>query len=515
MLHAPPYNPSVLLLNNNIFRYREGTRKQWDKPPTTTAISSSRINTFQTTADDLVIGSPSLLPSPCEVGTPTLHKHLPVLSSHCPGWICYAEKSQPQAIPYISTVKSAQQILGSIMKNTALSPGVGTSAGNHKKIVYFVSIQPCFDKKLESSRLVRRPFPLLLIVSFVYGLNRVTFLVLQDFFHEVENCAEVDLVLSTTELWRLLESCAAQTSTVICSDGSNSDAKRMKLNAPYSIDTALDGEAMVLEDGGENVDAGSGLTVCELLMSVTPDAPTGSDALEAMCRSFSADGSAFVAASERNGGSGGYAEYIFKYAAQQLYGANLWDMGSLPYKEGRNPDIAEIEINTVLGASELNTGHTASTPARKLKFARAYGFRNIQSILLKIRRGACDFDFIEIMACPSGCNNGGGQVRQSAPLLAGSDATSPGAAGPVSSALVSEATIRETPSQSRERVSQVEAVFHANTRARRPDDNPLVQHLYNEARLGAPLSAAAVEALHTRYHAVPKLEVIAPLATKW
>lgn len=321
-------------------------------------------------------------------------------------------------------------------------------------------------------------------------------------------------MLSTTELWRLLESCAAQTTTADAND-SGGDSKRMKLNSPANVDANADSAAMCLEEGGESVEAGSGLTVYELLMSAAPDAPTGCDALEAMCRSFSADGSAFVAASQRNGGSGGYAEYIFKYAAQQLYGANLWDMGSLPYKEGRNPDIAEIDINTVLGAGDPTANSIAPTPARKLKFARAYGFRNIQSILLKIRRGACDFDFIEIMACPSGCNNGGGQVRQSAPLLAGSDATSLGGAGTTSSALVSEATIRETPSQSRERVSLVEAVFHANTIARRPDDSPLVQHLYTAGRLGSPLSAAAVDALHTRYHAVPKLEVIAPLATKW
>ena len=219
----------------------------------------------------------------------------------------------------------------------------------------------------------------------------------------------MDLVLSTTELWRLLESRAAQ----ITADNyaESGDSKRAKLNAQSDQDNA---SATVLEEGGESIDGASGLSVFDLLMSVTPDAPAGCDALEAMCRSFTADGSSFAAASERNGGSGGYAEYVFKYAAQQLYGANLWDTGSLPYKEGRNPDIAEVDINAVISS----TAEPASSGVRKLKFARAYGFRNIQSVLLKIRRGVCDYDFIEIMACPSGCNNGGGQVRQSAPLLA-------------------------------------------------------------------------------------------------
>ena len=46
-----------------------------------------------------------------------------------------------------------------------------------------------------------------------------------------------------------------------------------------------------------------------------------------------------------------------------------------------------------------------------LKFAAAYGFRNIQNIIRNIKRGKSDYDYVEIMACPSGCLNGGGQVK--------------------------------------------------------------------------------------------------------
>lgn len=31
-----------------------------------------------------------------------------------------------------------------------------------------------------------------------------------------------------------------------------------------------------------------------------------------------------------------------------------------------------------------------------LKFGRAYGFQNIQSIMLKLKRGQCEFDFVEV-----------------------------------------------------------------------------------------------------------------------
>ena len=41
---------------------------------------------------------------------------LPILTSECPGWICYAEKRHPESLPYISTVKSAQEIMGTFLK---------------------------------------------------------------------------------------------------------------------------------------------------------------------------------------------------------------------------------------------------------------------------------------------------------------------------------------------------------------------------------------------------------------
>ena len=41
---------------------------------------------------------------------------LPLVSSSCPGWVCYAEKTHPNSIPHISTAKSAQQVLGTALK---------------------------------------------------------------------------------------------------------------------------------------------------------------------------------------------------------------------------------------------------------------------------------------------------------------------------------------------------------------------------------------------------------------
>jgi len=44
--------------------------------------------------------------------------NLPMISSACPGWICYAEKTLGSYIlPYISSVKSPQQAIGAAIKH--------------------------------------------------------------------------------------------------------------------------------------------------------------------------------------------------------------------------------------------------------------------------------------------------------------------------------------------------------------------------------------------------------------
>jgi len=60
----------------------------------------------------------------------------------------------------------------------------------------------------------------------------------------------------------------------------------------------------------------------------------------------------------------------------------------LPLLRFRNQDLQEVTI-------EL-----PGLPA--LRFATAYGFRNIQNIVPKVKRGKLPYDFVEVMACPSG-----------------------------------------------------------------------------------------------------------------
>ena len=41
---------------------------------------------------------------------------LPMLASACPGWVCYAEKTHAEMLPFISRTKSPQQVMGSLVK---------------------------------------------------------------------------------------------------------------------------------------------------------------------------------------------------------------------------------------------------------------------------------------------------------------------------------------------------------------------------------------------------------------
>ena len=79
-----------------------------------TAMSSTSVKVYPTGKNN---PSSNAFPQTQNIGYPTVTPTLPILTSHCPGWVCYAEKTSPQAIPYLSTVKSPQQIVGSVIKS--------------------------------------------------------------------------------------------------------------------------------------------------------------------------------------------------------------------------------------------------------------------------------------------------------------------------------------------------------------------------------------------------------------
>ena len=85
---------------------------------------------------------------------------------------------------------------------------------------------------------------------------------------------------------------------------------------------------------------------------------------------------------------------LFRYVAKTKYAEEI---DTLSYKILKNSDFREVSLE--------RDGKTL------LKFAIANGFRNIQNLVQKLKRKRCDYDFVEILACPSGCINGGAQLR--------------------------------------------------------------------------------------------------------
>lgn len=103
-------------------------------------------------------------------------QNLPMLASSCPGWVCYAEKTHGNFIlPYISTTRSPQQIMGVLVKQW-LASKVGIPANR----IYHVTVMPCYDKKLEASR--------------------------TDFYSEVTESKDVDCVITSSITKILLHS---------------------------------------------------------------------------------------------------------------------------------------------------------------------------------------------------------------------------------------------------------------------------------------------------------------------
>jgi NADH-quinone oxidoreductase subunit G len=73
--------------------------------------------------------------------------NLPLMTSCCPAWIKYAEQYYPEYLENISSCKSPQQILGSVIKEI-----LPKELGVKKENIFVVSIMPCTAKKFEFSK---------------------------------------------------------------------------------------------------------------------------------------------------------------------------------------------------------------------------------------------------------------------------------------------------------------------------------------------------------------------------
>ena len=72
---------------------------------------------------------------------------LPQITSCCPAWVNYCEKTAPDILPHLSSCKSPQQMFGAVMKRY-----FARQLDVRPELLYFVSIMPCNAKKYEARR---------------------------------------------------------------------------------------------------------------------------------------------------------------------------------------------------------------------------------------------------------------------------------------------------------------------------------------------------------------------------
>lgn len=277
----------------------------------------------------------------------------PILSSACPGWICYAEKTHPFILPHLSRLKSPQALSGTFLK-TVLSKSLGV----HPSRIWHLAVMPCFDKKLEASR------EELTDVSWRQGDSTGP---------ETQPVRDVDCVITARELLSMASS------------------------RGFSLPS---------------------LPLQPLPSSFTPPFP------EKTLDSFLSFKRSRAEQSLATGTSGGYLHHVLMNFQARNPGSEL------VINRGRNVDVVEYVLMS-------NEGQPI------LKAARYYGFRNIQNLVRKLKparvsrlpgakpaarpaagrrqpvsrnavstsSSGSDYAYVEVMACPGGCTNGGGQIR--------------------------------------------------------------------------------------------------------
>ena len=161
------------------------------------------------------------------------------------------------------------------------------------------------------------------------------------------------------------------------------------------------------------------------------------------------------------GATGGVMEAALRTAVEKLSGEEL---KSLDFTEVRGTDGIKEASYTVNGM--------------EVKVCVVSGLANANTIMEKVKNGTADYHFIEIMGCPGGCINGGGQPIVRPCFLPHEDRD-----------------ILDTYRQKRAR-----ALYREDERQvlRQSHNNPQVKQLYTEY-LGEPNSHKAHHLLHTSY----------------
>jgi iron-only hydrogenase group A len=220
---------------------------------------------------------------------------MPMFSSSCPAWIKYMEQAHPEHLHLISTVKSPEQISGSLIKQFCIE-----SKDRNQNDIFTVAISPCPSKKFEAQR--------------------------EEMTHK--GISDIDAVMTARELVKLIKLYGVDIENIEPEDS----------DEPFKISSSAG-----------KLPASIGGTT-EAILRTLYSTMTGNDMTTAKISKL---------------------------------------RGTKERKEAK-VKIGDITMNT-LSVSPL---------------------ANIEKIIDDIEKGKNKYHYIEIMACPGGCVNGGGQPFQ-------------------------------------------------------------------------------------------------------
>ena len=134
-------------------------------------------------------------------------------------------------------------------------------------------------------------------------------------------------------------------------------------------------------------------------------------------------------------------------------------------------DAPSIDFKEDRGTKGLKEA-TYDIAGTKVKVAVCSGLKNARELMNRVKEGTADYHFIEIMACPGGCVNGGGQPIKSADVRNNKDI----------------------------RAIRAKAIYDtdAKMKLRKSHLNPAIQTIYKDY-FKEPNSHKAHEVLHTSY----------------
>lgn len=155
------------------------------------------------------------------------------------------------------------------------------------------------------------------------------------------------------------------------------------------------------------------------------------------------------------GATGGVMEAALRTVADVLTDS---DLKQIDYNEVRGTESCKEAIYDIAGI--------------KVKVAVVSGLANAGKIMEQIKQGKSDYQFIEVMSCPGGCVNGGGQP-------------------------IHDAYTRRTVDIKKLRA---DAIYNTDKalQLRKSHENPVIKEIY-DTYFGTPNSEKAHHALHTSY----------------